>query len=239
MTHVSLTYNVLLGYDLLKGPYQHLGADPKKVDALLTQAQSLADSLSVAFDTPSGVPDGQIFLNPTKKNSGATSNNIAEIGTLVLEWTRLADLSGNKTYAELAQKGESYLLRPTGVPEAFPGLIGTFVSTQDGKFLDNQGGWNGGDDSFYEYLIKMYLYDPNTFSEYKDRWVTAVESTMEHLLSHPSTRPDLTFLAEYNGQTISPSSGHCKLIPPISLRAFSTFCIALQWCCATFVRRAP
>lgn len=198
------------GYDLLKGPYKHLGADPDKVDALLIQAKILGDSLSVAFDTPSGIPDPTVFLNPTKKNSGADKNNIAEIGTLVLEWTRLSDLSGNSTYAELAQKAQNYLLHPTGAPEAWPGLIGTWVSTGDGSFLDSTGGWSAYDDSFYEYLIKMYVYDPEAFAEYKDRWVAAVESTMEHLVSHPTTRKNLTFLSSYDGQKTNPNSGHCK-----------------------------
>ena len=205
-------------YDLLKGPYKQLGADADKVEMLLKQAQSLADGMSVAFDTPAGIPDPTFYLNPTKRNSGASNNNIAEIGTLVLEWTRLADLSGNKTYAELAQKAENYLLHPKGAPEAWPGLIGTFVSTKDGTFQDSNGGWNGLDDSFYEYLIKMYLYDPKGFEEYKDRWVAAVDSSIEHLLSHPTTRKDLTFMSAYNGQKTIPSSGHCEhtlpLLPP-------------------------
>ncbi|KAG5985408.1 hypothetical protein E4U43_006068, partial [Claviceps pusilla] len=195
-------------YDLLTGPYKQLGADAQKVDALLKQAQSLADSLSVAFDTPSGIPDGTVFLNPARKNSGSDYNNIAEIGTLILEWTRLSDLSGNKTYAELVERAERYLLRPTGKPEAWPGLIGTFVSTKNGTFLDSQGGWGGGDDSFYEYLIKMYVYDPEAYGEYKDRWVAAVDSTIDHLLSHPTSRKDLTFLSGYNGKKTNPSSGH-------------------------------
>ncbi|KAG6008070.1 hypothetical protein E4U54_008747 [Claviceps lovelessii] len=207
-TNIRYLGGLLSGYDLLTGPYKQLGADAQKVDALLKQAQSLADSLSVAFDTPSGIPDGTVFLNPARKNSGSDYNNIAEIGTLILEWTRLSDLSGNKTYAELVERAERYLLRPTGKPEAWPGLIGTFVSTKNGTFLDSQGGWGGGDDSFYEYLIKMYVYDPEAYGEYKDRWVAAVDSTIDHLLSHPTSRKDLTFLSGYNGKKTNPSSGH-------------------------------
>ncbi|KAG6040265.1 hypothetical protein E4U41_001102 [Claviceps citrina] len=207
-TNIRYLGGLLSGYDLLTGPYKQLGADAEKVDALLRQAQSLADSLSVAFDTPSGVPDGTVFLNPARKNSGSGANNIAEIGTLVLEWTRLSDLSGNKTYAQLVERAERYLLRPGGSPEAWPGLVGTWVSTANGSFLDSQGGWGGGDDSFYEYLIKMYVYDAAAFGEYKDRWVAAVDSTVQHLLSHPTSRADLTFLLGYNGKKKIPSSGH-------------------------------
>ncbi|KAG5930194.1 hypothetical protein E4U53_002288, partial [Claviceps sorghi] len=207
-TNIRYLGGLLSGYDLLTGPYKQLGAEAEKVDALLRQAQSLADSLSVAFDTPSGIPDGTVFLNPARKNSGSEYNNIAEIGTLVLEWTRLSDLTGNRTYAQLVQRAERYLLRPTGKPEAWPGLVGTFVSTKNGTFLDSQGGWGGGDDSFYEYLIKMYVYDPAAFGEYRDRWVAAVDSTIDHLLSHPTSRSDLTFLSGYNGRKTNPSSGH-------------------------------
>jgi mannosyl-oligosaccharide alpha-1,2-mannosidase len=185
-------------------------SNSKLVDALLKQATTLADSLSIAFQTPSGVPDDAVFLNPTRRIGGSSTNGPAGFGTLVLEWTHLSDLTGNQTYAELAQRAQNYLVDPTGVPEAFPGLIGYNVGIDDGKFQDQSGSWGGGTDSFYEYLIKMYLYDPNEFSHYKDRWVLAADSTMKYLASHPSSRPDLTFLAGYNGQSIYHSSGHCK-----------------------------
>ncbi|KND88626.1 putative mannosyl-oligosaccharide alpha-1,2-mannosidase 1B [Tolypocladium ophioglossoides CBS 100239] len=199
---------LISGYDMLKGPMKSLVRDSSKVDVLLKQAESLADSLSIAFDTASGVPDPTVFLNPTRRISGSSSNNIAEVGTLVLEWTHLSDLSGNKKYGELAQKGESYLLHPTGSPEAWPGLVGSDVSTKDGSFLNSNGGWSGGSDSFCEYLIKMYQYDPKTFAEYKDRWVLAADSTIAHLASHPTTRKDLTYLSQYSGSRTIPVSSH-------------------------------
>lgn len=181
------------------------------VDSLLDQAVSLANSLKIAFDTPSGIPDPTVFLNPKPRISGAERNNIAEVGTIVLEWTRLSDLTGDQSYAKLAQKAESYLLKPTGQKEAWPGLVGTFVSTKNGAFLDSNGGWSGLTDSFYEYLIKMYMYDPKSYAEYRTRWELAADSTMKHLASHPTSRKDLTFLSQYSGQKTSPNSGHCKL----------------------------
>lgn len=187
---------------------------------LLLQAIILADTISFAFDTPSGVPEGVIFLNPERRHKGSEINSIAGIGTLVLEWTRLSDLTGNDTYAQLVKKSESYLVDPTGVPEAFPGLVGWNVRLETGEFVDNEGGWGAGTDSFYEYLIKMYLYDPEEFAGYKDRWVLAADSTMEHLASHPTSREDLTFLLQFQGKNLRPSSGHRKLI---ALPSFSPF----------------
>ncbi|KAK1249046.1 hypothetical protein MKX07_002562 [Trichoderma sp. CBMAI-0711] len=207
-TNIRYLGGLLSAYDLLRGPFSSLATNQTLVNSLLRQAQTLANGLKVAFTTPSGVPDPTVFFNPTVRRSGASSNNVAEIGSLVLEWTRLSDLTGNPQYAQLAQKGESYLLDPKGSPEAWPGLIGTFVSTSNGTFQDSSGSWSGLMDSFYEYLIKMYLYDPVAFAHYKDRWVLAADSTIAHLASHPSTRKDLTFLSSYNGQSTSPNSGH-------------------------------
>ncbi|KAL7788190.1 glycoside hydrolase family 47 protein [Trichoderma ceciliae] len=207
-TNIRYIGGMLASYDLLKGPFSSLVTNQTLVDNLLTQAETLANGLKVSFNTPSGVPDPTVYFNPTFRNSGASSNNIAEIGSLVLEWTHLSDLTGNPLYAELTQKSESYLLKPTGSPEAWPGLVGTFVSTENGTFQDSNGSWSAYSDSFYEYLIKMYLYDPVTFADYKDRWVTAADSTIAHLASHPTTRKDLTFLSQYSGKTTSPQSGH-------------------------------
>lgn len=156
------------------------------------------------------MPDGVVLLNPTPRKSGARDNSIAGMGTLVLEWTRLSDLTGNDRYARLAQKGEEYLVHPRGKPEPFPGLVGWHVSTETGEFTDDRGGWSGGTDSFYEYLMKMYLYDPEAFGEYKDRWILAADSTMEYLASHPTSNENLTFLSQYSGTTTYPRSGHCR-----------------------------
>jgi mannosyl-oligosaccharide alpha-1,2-mannosidase len=187
----------------------NLAANATAVDEVLKQAQRLANNLAYAFDTPSGVPQNDlIFPNST---DGPTNNGLAQIGTLVLEWTHLSDLTGNQIYAELSQKGESYLLAPQPASsEPWPGLVGTNVDLTTGLFQDAFGGWVGGDDSFYEYLIKMYVYDSTRFATYRDRWILAADSSIAHLASNPSTRPDVTFLAEFDGQELIFQSEHCK-----------------------------
>lgn len=119
-------------------------------------------------------------------------------------------MTGDQEYAQLSQKAESYLLKPQNptLGEPFPGLLGTDVNINTGDFTDNSGGWSGGDDSFYEYLLKMYVYDAGRFGTYKDRWTTAADSTIAHLASHPSSRPDLTFVAQYRGTDLVFESQH-------------------------------
>lgn len=207
-TTIRYLGGMLSGYDLLKGPLSKLTKNSAAVDALLKQSKSLADSLKFAFNTPSGVPSNNLMFT-THTTDGSTTNGLATIGTLVLEWQRLSDLTGDKTYGDLAQKGESHLLKPMpAYNEPFPGLVGSNVELSDGKFTDATGGWNGGDDSFYEYLLKMYVYDSSRYANYIDRWTTAADSTIKYLTSHPSSRPDLTFLASYVNHTFVNASEH-------------------------------
>ncbi|KAH7380823.1 glycoside hydrolase family 47 protein [Cadophora sp. MPI-SDFR-AT-0126] len=199
-TTIRYLGGMLSGYDFLKGPLSNLNSNDTATELVLKQAERLANNLAFAFDTPTGIPSNNLIFSP-QGTDGSTTNGIATIGTLVLEWVHLSDLSGNKTYGELAEKGESYLLAPKPASsEPWPGLIGTNVDINTGLFQDASGGWVGGDDSFYEYLLKMYVYDSSRFGHYKDRWVLAADSSIAHLASNPSTRPDLTFLAEFDGQ---------------------------------------
>ncbi|KAF1843007.1 glycoside hydrolase family 47 protein [Cucurbitaria berberidis CBS 394.84] len=206
-TTIRYLGGMISGYDFLTGPLAHLADDRENVDALLAQSINLANNLSYAYETPSGVPWNN--LNFATRGNDGKANGLATVGTLILEWTRLADLSGNYTYADLVEKAESYLLEPSPPSsEPFPGLLGMRINTTTGEFLDARGGWIGGADSFYEYLIKMWIYNPERYATLKDRWIVAADSTIKYLTSHPQTRPDLTFLAAFNGTTLDLSSQH-------------------------------
>lgn len=159
-TTIRYIGGLLSGFDLLSGPSHGLCDDSEKLSGILQQAVNLANNLSFAFETSTGIPYNNLFVS-NRSNDGSTTNGLATIGSLVLEWTHLADLTGNATYAALTQKAESYLLDPQPASaEPFPGLVGTNVNISNGMFIDASGGWNGGDDSFYEYLIKVRAHNP-------------------------------------------------------------------------------
>lgn len=54
----------------------------------------------------------------------------------------------------------------------------------------------------------MYVYDSTRFATYRDRWIAAADSSIANLASHPSSRPDLTYLAAYKGTTLNLISEH-------------------------------
>jgi mannosyl-oligosaccharide alpha-1,2-mannosidase len=90
-TNIRYLGGLLSAYDLLRGPFAHLNCTEASVDALLDQAQSLADALKFAFDTPTGIPinsiyiDNQSFVGSNRPGDGSYTAGLAEIGTLVLE----------------------------------------------------------------------------------------------------------------------------------------------------------
>jgi len=201
-TNIRYLGGLLSSYDLLQGPFSHLASDNGKVKALLDQAKSLGDTLKFAFDTPTGLPvnliyvDNQTFTDSAVGDNGHYVAGLAEIGTLVLEWQRLSDLSGDPTYGDLAQRAEHYWFEGT---EVWPGLTGSTFDVTTGEILDVYGGWTSGNDSAYEYLIKMYVYDPARYQNYSQRWQEAADSTIAHLLSSPNPRPDLTMAGAFSG----------------------------------------
>jgi mannosyl-oligosaccharide alpha-1,2-mannosidase len=131
----------------------------------------------------------------------------------VLEWTKLSDLAQEPRYAKLAQDAEEFLLNPKPIgAEPFPGLVGTEVDIITGHFQPGILSWGGSSDSFYEYLLKMYLYDTQAFLKYKERWIRAADSSMKHLASSPAGHPNITFLGQYDTKAgvFVPSSGHME-----------------------------
>lgn len=217
MLFETLTCSTLiyfLAHDLLEGPLNRFIENDEALGAILKQATHLADVLKVAFDTPTGIPVNTLLAQPIRPSDDKT-NGLATIGTLVLEWMRLSDKTGNPEYGILAEKAQQYLLRPEpqDIAEPFPGLLGTDVNISTGQFINSNGGWGGGTDSFYEYLIKMYLYDTSRYGTYRDRWIVAADSSIRYMASHPTTRPELTFMAGWRSKDeLSFSSGHRKSI---------------------------
>jgi len=100
----------LLGaYDLLNSGQFPNTYDSDNVAALLTQAVSLSNSLAIAYETDTGLPDASVNLTTrepvpsTLELNGVTYNstNTAQAGSFILEWFRLSDLTGNPRFRQL------------------------------------------------------------------------------------------------------------------------------------------
>ncbi|THX83515.1 glycoside hydrolase [Aureobasidium pullulans] len=145
---------IISAWDLLEGPSSHVVISPNLRHALYVQMTRLGDILSCAFATPSGVPRNRV--DPAScQTDNDPHNSIAGAGTMILEFARLSDITGNQTYANLAQVAEQYLLSPQpSSSEPYPGLLGSFIGVETGELVGSKGSWGAFADSFYEYLLK-------------------------------------------------------------------------------------
>ena len=205
-TNIRYVGGLLSAYDLLKSGLFPNNYPESQIDALLSQAVTLADKIAFGFDSPTGLAasnvnftsDTPVFGTYTVSGTGVTYNatNTASTGTFILEWARLSDLTGNETYRRLTERAESYLVNPSPAP-VYPGLVGTEFDVDTGKMITFDGGWHAGVDSFLEYLIKIYQYKKTpTTTRYKNFWLTATQSTIEYIALQPYGFPDLTFISQ-------------------------------------------
>jgi mannosyl-oligosaccharide alpha-1,2-mannosidase len=191
---------MISGYDLLTGPFSHLHIDDALVQKLFAQMVAFGDILTCAFDTGTlGIP--RSWLNPTTcKTDDGTSNSVAGVGTIILEFARLSDVTRDQKYVNLAKKAEQYLL-DVHASQKIPGLLGSFVNVRSGAIEGHEGSWGAFADSYYEYLLKAYVYDQVNFRDYLEAWQISADSTIRYIASHPYGYPDWTLLPSWNWET--------------------------------------
>ncbi|KAF4321122.1 hypothetical protein BBO99_00004017 [Phytophthora kernoviae] len=165
-----------------------------------SKAKELMDLLTPAFDEDEGV--FYTLFNPyTKQKSFAAwaghRAHIADVGTLQLETRYLSDITGDPKYAEMGDAFYQILKREGSYKKT--GLFPVHFDAPSGKF-DTRGstitlGALG--DSFYEYLLKVYIYSgKREEDEYlRELYDDAVRGMEEHLL-YFSIPDDLYFLQE-------------------------------------------
>ena len=199
---------LLSAYDIINSDLVPRGTyDERQVQALLEAAKTISDHLKPMFNSPSGLPYSNINFTTEQYSNcnpiepcNSTGVDTAVTGTIILEWYHLSDLTGDPSYRDLAARAEANLISPKQ-KLVYPNIVGGGLNIDTGLYTDIAGGWQAGIDSFYEYLIKTYVYAPlelNTV-KYKDFWVGAVDSTMEHLAQHPFEHPELTFISQLDG----------------------------------------
>ncbi|KAF8609188.1 glycoside hydrolase family 47 protein [Ceratobasidium sp. AG-I] len=166
----------------------------KKEQALIDRARELGDKLAHGWVGANEVPYNNINFNtdsPVIEQSG-----IAVAGTLLLEWAKLSDYTGNSTYRELTEKS----MHRVGInPAPLPALPAQGIDPATGLPVGDYITWGGGSDSYFEYLIKYGRLTNNANPEWTSRWLTAVDSSIRYLAQAAvnTTVPDLLYLGDY------------------------------------------
>ena len=161
-----------------------LGAYEFSRDKLyLTKAKELADSILFAYDTSMGFPRGVLQIKTAKGTNFEWAGKgyfLAEIATHQLEFAYLSYHTGDPKYYDVARYVVSQIREQRGA-SLLPGLYPSRWSP-DGKAVPRSRISMGGQsDSFYEYLLKLYLLTGYQDEELLQMYVDAMESMIRHI----------------------------------------------------------
>ncbi|KAL8920314.1 MAG: hypothetical protein Q9172_004546 [Xanthocarpia lactea] len=168
-------------YDLSGGQYP----------ILLSKAKEIGDFLYGAFDTPNRMPVTRWrWEEPRKglKQEAFPNALVAEVGSLTLEFTRLAQLTDDGKFYDAVQRITD-VLDDNQNRTALPGLWPVIMDAQHGQFADVGFTLGGMADSTYEYLPKQYLLLGGLSQQYKKMYEATLAPIMKHIFFRPMT-PD-------------------------------------------------
>ncbi|KAH8886420.1 glycoside hydrolase family 47 protein [Thozetella sp. PMI_491] len=159
--------------------------------ALLWKAQELGDMLYMAFDTPNRMPDSILNFEHAQDGTQVAGLNDASAGptSLSLEFTRLAQLTGQAKYYDAIDRVRAFLAR-TQNQTLIPGLWPLKIDLQTESVVsDDTFSFGAQADSLYEYLLKMYILlsgrDDASVSSYETMYRVAMDAAVEHLVYRP------------------------------------------------------
>jgi hypothetical protein len=161
--------------------------------AFLDKARELGDRLLPAFGTGAGLPVPQISLQNGHSGSGGQVV-LAEIGTVQLEFRALSHHTGDPKYAIAVEKVHKSLRKH---PPA-NGLWPIYADASTGEPRGSQVTFGALGDSFFEYLLKIWLQGGRTEKEYLDDYEKAMDG-LHSIIVQKSSPSGLTYLGDLQG----------------------------------------
>ncbi|RHZ23257.1 hypothetical protein DYB37_001309 [Aphanomyces astaci] len=149
-------------------------SEPAYSGGLLALAADLGDRLLPAFVTPTGIPFGTVNLRRGVPKGETSVASTAGAGSLSIEFTMLSILTKNPIYAQAARQA----VRGLFFRRSALGLVGKHIDTATGEWTETSSGPGSNSDSFYEYLLKMYVLYGD--SEALDMFEPVYSAVMEH-----------------------------------------------------------
>lgn len=169
----------------------------------LRKAQEIADRLMPAWESPSGIPYNIINLATGHASNPSWSGGqsiLADLGTEQVELIALTQRTGVPHYKEKAEKVIKQLRK------VFPndGLLSYYVNPDSGQPSYGKVTFGAMGDSFYEYLLKVWILGNKTevVKHYREMWDQSIDGMMKSLVQKTSNPPIYTYLAERSGNQL-------------------------------------
>eukprot|EP00933_Yihiella_yeosuensis_P050702 TRINITY_DN4849_c0_g2_i1.p1 TRINITY_DN4849_c0_g2~~TRINITY_DN4849_c0_g2_i1.p1 ORF type:complete len:536 (+),score=114.93 TRINITY_DN4849_c0_g2_i1:223-1608(+) len=170
----------------------------------LVKARELADKLITAFSENPGFPRTQVDLSNGRGTPGWFQGTVlAEAGTIQLEFRYISQQTGDPRYAAKCDRS----MRSVIEAEGGRGLV-PWGLNRDGPphFVNSHITFGAMGDSYYEYLLKMFIQTEQSEPEWKEAWLRAMKQMMARLIKR--TQGGLTYIAEEKGGRIDDKMDH-------------------------------
>ncbi|KAF3326856.1 mannosyl-oligosaccharide 1,2-alpha-mannosidase MNS3 [Carex littledalei] len=174
-----------------------LGNNSTNPEMLLEVSKVLADRLLLAFSSSSTpIPFSDVYLRdkiarPAPDGLSSTS----EASTLQLEFNYLSEISGDPKYYSAGMKVLEHM---RSLPKV-EGLVPIYISPHSGQFSGENIRLGSRGDSYYEYLIKIWIQQKNrrdTDLKYLYEMYTEAMRGVRHRLVRKSVPKGLVFVGE-------------------------------------------
>ena len=186
---------------------------------LLARAEEIGSKLVRAFDGGT-MPSGQVDLRSGRGGAHGWSGGsavLAEVGTLQVEFRYLAAKTGKAEYAAKANRVFEVLSRQHPAHGLYP------------IYVRNDGGMSGQvtfgalGDSFYEYLLKMWIQGGKVETHLRRMYDAAMDGVVSVLLQR-SSPSGLAYLGDYDGGRIVHKMDHlaCFIAGTLALGAHTS-----------------
>ncbi|KAM0428542.1 hypothetical protein ACHAPT_006902 [Fusarium lateritium] len=190
--------------DLFKMTTRHLGGllgayELSGQHALLKKATELGEMLYIAFDTPNRIPSLWLDFNEAENGTQIAGNHdpSAAPASLVMEFTRLSQLTGDSKFYDAADRVTQFLHKVQNSTK-LPGMWPIYLDFEHQAVEDNTFTLGALADSMYEYLIKMHALLGGLDRNYERMYRTSMNVVANKLLYRPRVpnQDDILFLGE-------------------------------------------
>ena len=203
--YVSFFENTIRSLGGLLGAYDWSGDQ-----VFLEKAKDLGDRLVKAFDSPSGIPYFQVDLHSgdaINENWSPGETSISAAGSVQLEFRLLSRLTGDNTYAEKAELAFDLIRSLKPKDGLYYTAIKNIVRTPSVGFAGKRITFGGRADSFYEYMLKLWLQGDKTEAKYREMYDESIEGMHKVLLQY-SEPSHLAYLAKKTNARSTSSKIH-------------------------------
>ncbi|KAK9845755.1 hypothetical protein WJX81_001541 [Elliptochloris bilobata] len=206
--------NVSVFEMVIRGVGGLLAAHDLSGDVLfLERAEELTERLMPAFATPTGLPNSTINLATGESAAMAWANGgavLSELGSVQLELVRLSQATGRPSFGAAVER----IIRFLDTAFHGQGLLASVIRIETGEAWNEVKSMGAGSDSYYEYLLKLWLLGGKREPLYRDMWVRAMDDMAEQLVFRSG---DLRFLGRRSGENLTTVMEHLACFVPGNL----------------------